>query len=427
MSMVCGLDLHRQQITFDVLDTVSGEVWRGRVWQPDRVRFRHWLRNDVARRPRAAGGDGGGGLHWLAVCGRGDHGGRVRGPCGRAGRHPGGAGPQAPRQDRSYRRPVVAGPAQRGELPESWIPPETCWSGGNESGCTSRWSINGGCGSSASTPSCSNTASPSPRARSARRRLEHGCPATTCSLTPAARQRIAVGYAMIDATDPVAAPLKKQLERFGRRQPACRALVDAHYGIGALTAVAVWAELGDCRRFSRSMQVVRHTGLDVTVDSSDRHRAGGYLSRQGPRSCAGRCSKPGMSPPATAAPTTATTRVKQRHDGKLAADLHGPQTGPPLLPHPAQHRPRRRLRHAGDLTFAGNDGRDRPPNIRVSPRSAPARALPASRRVLDGLITLRRPRSQRGSPESRLLSPTTPRSSSTEETLGAPTPPSTGP
>ena len=50
MSMVCGLDLHRQQITFDAVETESGEVWRGRVWQPDRERFRRWLRHDVARR-----------------------------------------------------------------------------------------------------------------------------------------------------------------------------------------------------------------------------------------------------------------------------------------------------------------------------------------------------------------------------------------
>jgi transposase len=43
------LDLHRQQITFDVLATMSGEVWRGRVWQPDWARLRRWLSDDVAR------------------------------------------------------------------------------------------------------------------------------------------------------------------------------------------------------------------------------------------------------------------------------------------------------------------------------------------------------------------------------------------
>ena len=48
MSMVCGLDLHRQQITFDALEVESGEVWRGRLWQPDRERVRRWLRQDVA-------------------------------------------------------------------------------------------------------------------------------------------------------------------------------------------------------------------------------------------------------------------------------------------------------------------------------------------------------------------------------------------
>jgi hypothetical protein len=95
--------------------------------------------------------------------------------------------------------------------------------------------------------------------------------------------------------------------RFGTHQPACRALAEAHYGIGGLIAVAVWSELGDCRRFSRSDQVVRHTGRDVTVDSSDRRRAGGFLARQGPRRCAGRCTRRPRTPRTTAAPTTSTT------------------------------------------------------------------------------------------------------------------------
>ena len=53
MSMLCGLDLHRQQITFDAVNTLSGEVWRGRVWQPDRDRLRHWLTHDVAGKANA--------------------------------------------------------------------------------------------------------------------------------------------------------------------------------------------------------------------------------------------------------------------------------------------------------------------------------------------------------------------------------------
>jgi hypothetical protein len=43
------------------------------------------------------------------------------------------------------------------------------------------------------------------------------------------------------------------------------------------------AELGDVRRFRNSTTVVRHTGLDVTVHTSDTHRAAGHLSRQGPQ------------------------------------------------------------------------------------------------------------------------------------------------
>jgi transposase len=53
MSMVCGLDLHRGQVTFDAQDVASGEAWRGRIWQPDRPRVRRWLREELG--PRADG------------------------------------------------------------------------------------------------------------------------------------------------------------------------------------------------------------------------------------------------------------------------------------------------------------------------------------------------------------------------------------
>ncbi len=139
-------------------------------------------------------------------------------------------------------------------------------------------------------------------------------------LSPAARQRITVGYRMIDATDAEAQPLKKDLQRFGARQPACRALVDAQYGIGGLIAVAVWSELGDCQRFSRSEQVVRHTCLDVTVDASDRRRAGGFLARQGPETLRWALYEAAKNSSHLRSPDhNYYMAVKKGHHGKIAA------------------------------------------------------------------------------------------------------------
>ena len=53
MPVVGGLGIYRKQITFDYLDTVTGEVKRGQVAPADRVHLRSWLarfagRDDVA-------------------------------------------------------------------------------------------------------------------------------------------------------------------------------------------------------------------------------------------------------------------------------------------------------------------------------------------------------------------------------------------
>src|SRR5512132_3780311 len=101
------------------------------------------------------------------------------------------------------------------------------------------------------------------------------------SLPESAREQIAVALRMIDALDAQAAPITRELRRYARRQPGCRALM-RHYGIGELTAVTILAELGDARRFSSSRHAVRYAGLDITVHQSDQRRAAGHLSRQGP-------------------------------------------------------------------------------------------------------------------------------------------------
>ena len=43
MAIVGGLDIHRKQLTFDYLDTVTGEVMRGQVTPADRLHLRAWL------------------------------------------------------------------------------------------------------------------------------------------------------------------------------------------------------------------------------------------------------------------------------------------------------------------------------------------------------------------------------------------------
>jgi hypothetical protein len=53
MPIVGGLDIHRKQITFDYLDTATGEVRRGQIAPADRAHLRAWLarfagRDDVA-------------------------------------------------------------------------------------------------------------------------------------------------------------------------------------------------------------------------------------------------------------------------------------------------------------------------------------------------------------------------------------------
>jgi transposase len=52
--------------------------------------------------------------------------------------------------------------------------------------------------------------------------------------------------------------------------------------MGATTATAIEAEFGDVRRFATGDAMVRHTGLDITVYSSDGKRSPGRLARQGP-------------------------------------------------------------------------------------------------------------------------------------------------
>jgi transposase len=105
---------------------------------------------------------------------------------------------------------------------------------------------------------------------------------TGTGLSPAGAQAVQVALRRMDDLEAELAPVHAQIVAFARRQPGCKTLARELYGVGPLVAAIVWAFLGDARRFSSSAQAVRHTGLDITVYSSDAKRTPGHLSHQGP-------------------------------------------------------------------------------------------------------------------------------------------------
>src|SRR5437764_7321664 len=96
----------------------------------------------------------------------------------------------------------------------------------------------------------------------------------------AARERIKVALAMVDAIDAQIAPLERELRQLARRQTGCRALMGL-YGMGELTSLVTLCELGDVGRLSASRKAVRMAGTDIGVHRSDRRARVGKLNRQG--------------------------------------------------------------------------------------------------------------------------------------------------
>jgi transposase len=196
---------------------------------------------------------------------------------GRAGRYRHPAGPEEAGQDRPQRRPAERELLAGGRLPESWIPPAHVL----EVRALGRLYValmdqRRAWQERIHAQLFHQGVAPIRGLLSARGRLA----LEGVQLSPAGRQMLDTALVAVDSLSEQIDPLRAQLQSIGRRQPGARALM-AHYGIGALCAAIIWAELGDCRRFSNSDQAVRFCGLDITVYSSDGKRSPGRLARQG--------------------------------------------------------------------------------------------------------------------------------------------------
>jgi transposase len=273
MAIVGGLDIHRRQITYDYLDTGSGETCRGQLSPATRLELRAWLEQFHGQQADFAVEATTG---WRFVAEELERAGlaahlaepadtrALRGPKRRA---------KTDRTDAHHLRELL----RAGALPESWMPPAHI--------------------ADARTQVRLRRALVGERTGWHQRihavLFHHGLPERSQLLTAdgrawlasihlpvVARQAVELALGMIDQLEVELDLLDTQLAGITRGQPGCQAL-QRRYGIGWLTAVAIWAEFGDVRRFANSRQAVRFCGLDITITESDGKRARGHLARQG--------------------------------------------------------------------------------------------------------------------------------------------------
>src|SRR5499433_2285248 len=120
MPIVGGLDIHRKQITFDYLDTVTGEVKRGQIAPADRAHVRAWLARFAGCEDAAFAVEGCCGWRYvaeeLAAAGIGAHLGEPADTAALRGRK---RHAKTDKTDARHLRALLA----EGRLPECWIPP----------------------------------------------------------------------------------------------------------------------------------------------------------------------------------------------------------------------------------------------------------------------------------------------------------------
>jgi hypothetical protein len=227
MAVAGGFDLHRGQLTFDYVDTGTGESWRGRISPADRESLRGWLRRfdgvpDVEFAVEGCTG-------WRYVVEE----------LQRAGITPHLAEPAETASLRGSKRRAKTDWADArhlrelfldGRIPESWIPPghvlearalvrlykdlleeRTSWQQRVHATLFHQ-----------GVPVV-----PKLGTADGQRRLD------AAELSAAGRLAVQASRRQIERLDQEMAPLRRERARLSSRQPGCRALCRAHYGIGS--------------------------------------------------------------------------------------------------------------------------------------------------------------------------------------------------
>lgn len=280
VAIVGGLDIHRQQITYEYVDTMTGQVERGQIGHADRRRFAAWLGRFAGRGQVELAVEGCTG--WRYVVEELQHAGitpRLAEPADTAAAR---GRKRHAKTDRTDAH-LICDLLLRGRLPSCYIPPSdilevrallecyqdlrrehTAWIQRIHAVLFHQGAPAWGDGLTGSQ---------------ARERLR--CLAAQ-HLSPAGQTQIDTALFMLEATEAEMGILHRQLLMHAKHLRGARYLSERLFGVGPLAALALTCWLGGADRFSSSRQAVRFTGLDITVYSSAGKRGPGRLSRQGP-------------------------------------------------------------------------------------------------------------------------------------------------
>ena len=320
MPIVGGLDIHRKQITFDYLDTGTGEVKRGQITPADRAHLAAWLASRFADGQDVHFAlEGCTGWRYvaeeLAAAGISAHLGEpaetaaARGPKRRA---------KTDKTDSRHLRQVLAD----GRLPECWIPPariledrallelyhdlrteHTAWVQRIHAVLFHQGAQRLGEGGLRTSEDLAQL-----RAIAA------------AQLSPTGQLQVATALDMLQALEDHLGIVRRRVLDAARHLTGAKALQQQLYGVGPITALALTCWLGGAGRFSSARKAVRFAGLDITVYSSDGKRSPGHLSRQGPEVLRWCVYEAGKAQARASAPDHAYyAQVKDRIDGKRAA------------------------------------------------------------------------------------------------------------
>jgi transposase len=319
MPIVGGLDIHRKQLTFDYLDTVTGQAVRGQVAPADREHLAAWLGRFAGQDGAAFAVEGCTGWRYvaeeLAAAGIAVH---LAEPADTAFARGRKRHAKTDRTDSRHLRQLLA----EGRLPECWVPPprvlecralletyhdlrreHTAWIQRIHAVFFHQ-----------GAPRLGEGTLRGPQGLAAAKA------AAAAHLSPAGQLQIATALEVAAALEERLHVLRHELLDAARHLAGARVLAARIYGVGPVTALALTCWLGGAGRFSSSRKAVRFAGLDITVHSSDRKGPPGRLSRQGPPVLRWAAYEAGKAHARTTAPDHAYyAQVKDRKNGKRAA------------------------------------------------------------------------------------------------------------